>query len=52
LPFIASVSSARAPADTVLPLPAVLNQCIARDGPAWKTPPPAVAKNQPWLSSR
>ena len=42
----------RAPADVIEPAPVVEIQCIVADGPAWKTEPPELAMNQPWLSAR
>jgi hypothetical protein len=52
LPFISSPLDPRSPAAVIVPAPVVVIQCISADGPAWKTRPPEVAMNQPWLSAR
>src|SRR4051812_49662579 len=52
VPFMASGSAARVPADETLPLPVVPYQFIALLGPACRTRPFDQPKSQAWLSAR
>src|SRR6266567_1012204 len=49
---MASALVPRLPAGVIDPAPVVVIQFICCDGPAWRTLPPDVAMNQPWLSER
>src|SRR5262245_50492236 len=51
-PFMLYGSSARFPAETIVPSPSVVIQCISALGPAWNTRPSLTANSHAWLSPR
>src|SRR6516162_9811003 len=51
-PFMLYGSSRRFPAETIVPSPSVVIQCISALGPAWNTRPSLTANSHAWLSPR